>query len=628
MRAEAAYSRGRRYWIWALMSLSIVFSARYLYWRIGYTLNYDALWFSIPLLAAEYHSFVETAFYFFMVSNPKRRKSPSPLVNRSVDVFVSTYNEPLEILRMTLRGCRDLRYPHTTYVCDDGNRPEVKALAEEFGCEYITRPDRKHAKAGNLNNALKHSSGEFIVTLDADYMPMPTFIDETLGFFADEKVAFVQLPQDFYNLDSFEHLTLQNKYYSWHEQELFHSVIQPGKDRWNAAFYCGSPAILRRKALEDVEGFATGSVTEDLHTSIRMHSRGWRSVFYNKTLAWGLAPSTANAYSKQRERWGMGSMQILKSSDSPLFTEGLQLSQRISYFASMFTYFLGFQKLIFILTPIVLLLTGVLPILTEPQTFAKYFFPYFLVTVYAMSLTQGRIIGMVNIEKYNLMKFPTNIASVLKGLLGNPQFRVTPKGKDEGRRFWDVAPHLVLVVLSFAAAAAGLYNILSGRAVQTWLHVVAVLWAAYFIAFLVPIAYTALRKHESRKLYRFDGRHDVVTSYNLDDTAPAGVYNGEGFARNITPHGFSITTDERFEPGSVINVELRLPDGTCVGQKGVVRRVKELRISKDKFKYMNGVEFKDLPEHEADKIAKFLLEVAATRQADYLRLSSGTRIRD
>ena len=220
-----------------------------------------------------------------------------PKKGLKVDIFIPTYNEDLDIVEATVIGCCKVTYPHTTYVLDDGDRPQVREMARQYGCEYIARPVHEHAKAGNINYALERSSGEFIVMLDADMVPQPGYLDRTLGYFEDEKLALIQLPQEFYNQDSIQHAANKT---AWHEQSLFFRVIQPGKNHTNSAFWCGSPSVVRRKALEDVGGVATETVTEDIHTSVRMHSRGWKTLFVNEPLAFGIAPQTIKAFLVQR----------------------------------------------------------------------------------------------------------------------------------------------------------------------------------------------------------------------------------------------------------------------------------------------------------------------------------------
>jgi cellulose synthase (UDP-forming) len=180
-----------------LVVLAIPFSLRYFYWRVGTTMNPVARWFFYLFLAAEMLNFIEALLFYFTAWKPAHHAVPAFLPGHTVDILIATYNEPVHLLRETLVCAVSVKYPHKTYILDDGNRAEVRALAAELGCSYITRENRIHAKAGNLNNALRQTDGEFIVTLDADHVPMPDLIDQLIGFFNDPKVAAVQTAQDF-----------------------------------------------------------------------------------------------------------------------------------------------------------------------------------------------------------------------------------------------------------------------------------------------------------------------------------------------------------------------------------------------------------------------------------------------
>lgn len=197
----------------------------YITWRAMNTINWEGWWSGLPLFLAELYGIIVTSIHFFTVWRPTERKSLPPLIGRSIDVFITTYNEPLSIIRKTAHACIALRMPHTTYILDDGDRSEVAELAEELGCRYISRKENTNAKAGNLNNALRQTSGEFIATFDADHVPQPQFLEDLTGYFVDEKLALVQTPQDFYNIDSYQHrFDLKNKKI-WEEQALFFRVI-------------------------------------------------------------------------------------------------------------------------------------------------------------------------------------------------------------------------------------------------------------------------------------------------------------------------------------------------------------------------------------------------------------------
>src|SRR5947209_5581694 len=270
--------------------VALLYTLYYLYWRSRYSLNIDALLLSLPLLLAEFQGTFNFALFLLMTWDVTPVPHDPAPPGHSVDILIPTYNEDLSILKMTILGALNVSYPHKTWVLDDGRRPAMRQLCQEMGVEYLTRPDNKHHKAGNINAALAQTDGEFVTIFDADHIPLPTFLDHTLGYFVDEKVAFVQTPQEFYNLDSIQHRTDWQKKNTWHEQSMFYRVIQPGKNRWNAAFWCGSGSVMRRSALTSVGGIATESVTEDIHTSLRLHAAGWRSVYHDEVLCMGLAP--------------------------------------------------------------------------------------------------------------------------------------------------------------------------------------------------------------------------------------------------------------------------------------------------------------------------------------------------
>ena len=233
----------------------------------------------------------------------------------------------------TLAGCRALTYPHTTYLLDDGRRPEMEELAELAGADYLTRPDNSHAKAGNINAALPRTEGELVLMLDADHVPMPDALDAMVGYFDDERMALVQSPHDFFNHDSAQHYAVGR-----HEQSLFYRVVCPGKDRHGAAYWCGSAALIRRQALLEIGGVATETIAEDFHTTIRMQRHGWRSRYHDEVLVQGLAPHDLDGYLLQRDRWARGNLAVFTLPESPLRARELQPLQRLSYFASLAAY--------------------------------------------------------------------------------------------------------------------------------------------------------------------------------------------------------------------------------------------------------------------------------------------------
>jgi cellulose synthase (UDP-forming) len=231
----------------------LLLGLNYILFRATSSLNYRALWFAVPLLIAEAYSLFDTVLFVIMMWQPRRRVTPKAPSGKAVDVFITTYSEEIDLVTETARAALKIRYPHRTWVLDDGKRPEMKRVCDEIGCGYITRGPEwenrpRHAKAGNVNNALMQTDGEFILILDADQIPEPEILHRTLGYFEDPAVAFVQTPQYFYNVTDGDPFGSQ--------APLFYGPIQEGKDGWNSAFFCGSNAVLRREAL-----FQLGLVT-------------------------------------------------------------------------------------------------------------------------------------------------------------------------------------------------------------------------------------------------------------------------------------------------------------------------------------------------------------------------------
>lgn len=253
----------------AVAVLVVSFGLIYIAWRWGSTVAWAAWWIAVPLVIAETYSLGESVLYSLTMWNARRRPAPPvALPGRTVDVYITTYNEPLDMVLKTAVAARDMTYPHTTWILDDGDRPEFRAAAEEIGVGYVTRgPEwegrQRFAKAGNINNALTRTTGELVAILDADQVPEPRFLDRVLGYFDDESVAFVQTPQRFWNVPDNDPLGSQ--------AELFYGPIQQGKDGWDAAFFCGSNAVLRREALMSL-GLTRYTRTAVEHTRAALRS--------------------------------------------------------------------------------------------------------------------------------------------------------------------------------------------------------------------------------------------------------------------------------------------------------------------------------------------------------------------
>jgi len=280
-------SRQRRMTFLVLIAFSIFSSTRYIYWRVAETfrvLNSNPgavplldLVFVFLLLGAEAYAFMILVLGYMQTICPLKRPTLSlpetPGKWPEIDVFIPTYNEPLDVVRPTVLAALRIDWPadkFRVYILDDGRRPQFRAFAEEVGCSYLIRPDNLHAKAGNINHALTQTKAPYVAIFDCDHIPTRSFLQTTMGWFLkDRQLGMLQTPHHFYSPDPFER-NLDNFRVVPNEGALFYGLVQDGNDFWNSTFFCGSYAVIRRQALEEVGGVAVETVTEDAHTSLRM----------------------------------------------------------------------------------------------------------------------------------------------------------------------------------------------------------------------------------------------------------------------------------------------------------------------------------------------------------------------
>lgn len=566
-----------------LVFLYLIVACVYLGWR-STTLNPAAPVFSGLLYGAELFGFAATLLHLFMTWKLTVRPPVAAPAGLSVDLLVPTYNEPVEIVRRTLLAARNLQYPCTIWLLDDGNRAEMAVLAAELDVRYLARTDNKHAKAGNLNNALPHCRGEFVAIFDADHAPRRDFLDRTLGYFKAPEVAFVQTPQDFFNIDSYQHRHAGNSRHVWTEQSLFFRVIQRGKDRWNAAFFCGSCAVLRRSALDHIGGFATATVTEDLETSVKLHEAGFRSVYLPQPMAFGLAPSNASAFLGQRLRWGQGAMQVIRR-EWFFLRSRLTLPQRLNYIASGITYFDGWQKAIFYFAPVWVLLTGTMPLVTSAREFLPLFIPFFVLNFIVFEEV-GRGYGRTRmIEQYNMARFAAFAWSTLALVRRSLRFKVTSKEGVTTMRAEtnSISPQIVVAVVNLVAIVGGLLLFKARQHLPVDGLIANLVWATVnLVLAALVVQFTILRTRFRRREYRFPLPIPAILSIGgvrqpmvVDDISPAGCRIYGRFPESMTL-------------GDAVSGELHVPGGTLAftgtvaalipGQAGTERFTKALGL--------------------------------------------------
>jgi cellulose synthase (UDP-forming) len=425
---------------WAVVLLSLL-GLHYLIWRLGSTLNLEnptASVLSLVMLSSEL-MLLANGFLQLWLSLAPRRPVPvaawPPARPWSVDVLVPSYGEPPDLIERCLGGCQAMAYPHKlVWLLDDSGRPELEALCRRLGCRYLSRQERRHAKAGNLNHALAHCSGDLVAVFDADVVPLESFLQKTVGLFDDPAIGFVQTPQSYMNADPvMRNLRLER--WLMPDEESFYRWIQSCRHDLGAVVCAGTSFVMRREALDRVGGFETGTPSEDLATGIRVTAAGYRGVFLGSKLSAGLAPLTAAAMARQRCRWAGGTLQVLRTGASPLRIRGLGPLQRLAYLEGIVHWFGVLPQMALLLMPLSLGLLGVAPIRVSGEGLLTHALPFLLMQMLLVRWFTGHARTALLPELYRWLFLVPLCGAVLRSLLGRPQkFRVTPKALATGRR--------------------------------------------------------------------------------------------------------------------------------------------------------------------------------------------------
>lgn len=460
-----------------LIVLMLGVGGTYFVWRLD-TFNEDHLVYSALFYVAELYGFVISLLMIYTCWRPALRTPPPPGAH-SVAVFVTVYNEPLRTVRRTIAAAVRMDYPHETFLLDDGNRPEMAALAEEFGCRYLARTENTDAKAGNMNNGLAHCDADLVAIFDADHVGSRHFLTRLLGYFRDPDVAMVQSPQDYYNTDAFQYGRSRRQRFIWHDQSVFHYLGQTGRDSRNATAFCGCSAILRKSALDEIGGIATGTVTEDMHTAVRLQKAGYATIYHAEPLAYGVAPTDYAGYCRQRLRWGEGNLQVCREEGLP-FTRKLTLQQRICHFTLTAPFLEGWHKLALYLAPILVFFTGIAPIQTDPVLFMALFVPYYFLSLAYYKIVAGRFGHVFGTEQYNMARFAVGMRATFGLFRKNVRFRVTSKALTGRLYAIGLLPHLLVALLGAGALAyAGWAYFFGGFLyLPLWLAAFVGLWTA------------------------------------------------------------------------------------------------------------------------------------------------------
>jgi cellulose synthase (UDP-forming) len=404
-----------------------------------------------------------------------RRRLATGDLKPSIDVFITVYGEPIEIVLQTIRAAREMQVEHKTWVLDDGDSDELMAVCAEEGVGYLRRKEHTHAKAGNINAALKRTNGEFVVIFDADHVPSPYFLLRALPHMHDPRVAFVQTPQAF---PSARGLVATGAAES---QRIFYELVLPGKNYFNAVFCVGTNVIFRRTALDEIGGMYTASNSEDIWTSIELHRRGWRSVFVPETLARGLAPDSLLSYFKQQFRWAYGAFEVLFYGG--LFRrKGLTIDQRFQYTLAGVNYLLSVAALILMCLPAVYLLFGLSPIRADISTWLIHYMPFYFLIMLVTVLQLGgfKLSAIVT----SIGAAPIHVRALIMAILKRKvRWTVTNAGPSGLPGVELVLPHVVLLLINAVAVAVGV-SALRLRGTDIAAVGLSVAWATIYVLVL------------------------------------------------------------------------------------------------------------------------------------------------
>jgi cellulose synthase (UDP-forming) len=558
--------------------------AWYLHWRLFVTVLpaegawYEIGWlwlcFAIELLAIAdqfilYLTFLRTSDRRAEADRHEARiRALPPEQLPAVDVYIPTYNEPIEVLEKTITGALCLDYPNLSiWVLDDGRRPWLKVFCETKGVGYLNRPDNAHAKAGNINHALTRTSAEFVAMFDADFIPQRNFLMRTIGFFSDPEIGIVQTPHAFYNYDPMQvNLALRKSLPD--EQRFFFDVIMPSRDAWDAGFCCGSNSVTRRAALRAVgDALPTQSITEDMLLSMTMLRKGYVTRYLCERLAFGLAPETVDAFFTQRQRWARGAIQVLYLANGPL-GRNLTIMQRLLFLPTHWLS-LGLRSLIAIVAPIVFLWTGISPVFDVTAADVLY---YLVPMVLALAggvwaYAEGRHFPLASQVQGTFLSFkilPTVLETLVKPF-GHP-FKVTPKGGSSQTSnyargiFWTAAGLIALTVFGLI-----INTIPEWRIVETehMLPVVA-FWSAINVVVLFLVCMMSLQAPRRRGEERFEldepiwisSLSGVISSARAKDLSLSGVrLEGDPDQTLVARAGASVRiflTEVGFVSGTVV----------------------------------------------------------------------------
>ena len=569
-----------------LAILTLITMIIYVVWRAGWTVpnieEYGIFPFAlgILLLIAETASIVEALVHCVDTMNkyePEMPKIPDEWFPH-VDVFIATHNEDEEILFKTVNGCIHMKYPDKSkvhiYLCDDGYRANVKALAERMGVGCIQIKNNKLAKAGNLNNAIGLTDSPLIVTFDADMIPNSNFLLETVPYFfipkmkkdengnwipreedeinEKEEIGFIQTPQTFYNPDLFQ-FNLYSEGRVPNEQDYFFRQVNVERNKSNAPIYAGSNTVISRKALTEVGGICTGTITEDFETGLLIEARGYKCYAVDKLLAKGLAPTTVTSLIKQRERWGRGCVYSLRRHHI-LLNPKFPFKLKMAYYASRNYWGSFFRRFVFVMSPILFVLLGIPAVVCTLTQLLCIWVPAYLLYSITLKTISSNIRNTRLSNIIDTIMFPYLMVPILAEVfhIHKQEFVVTDKNRrqsDDADKLLAI-PHVILLILSVLSLVLCLKDMFL---YQSFGSIIVIYWlATNSVSFIMAIFFMLGRKN-NRSSERFSGKIPLMLLVDFEDAYEAAT---EDFSEG----GMAIVMDEPIYINKESNIEIWMND--------------------------------------------------------------------
>ncbi len=517
-----------------LVVISAFAAVIYLCWRIFLSIPFEAgipaVTANLLLLAVEILGFAETLVLYANLLG--MRDHPLPEITAEefpdVDIFISTYNEPAELLRKTINGAKHMRYPDPAkvhiWLCDDNRRPEMRRLAGNMGIGYFDRPDNQGAKAGNLNAALARTCAPYIVTFDADMIPKSDFLLKTIPYFTDAEkrsaglpaekkrhLGLLQTPQCFYDPDVFQYALYSEKR-APNEQDFFYRTIEVAKTTSNSVIYGGSNTVISREALNAVGGFYTGSITEDFATGLLIESNGFVSLGLDEPLASGQSPNTYKDHIKQRSRWGRGV--IATARQLKIFRrKGLTAEQKISYWSSVIYWYSPLKNLIYLISPLFYAVLAIPVFRCTWLDLLVFWLPMYILQDSCLRYVSRDRISAKWSGIYETSVMPHLLKPVIQEFFGvtMSSFKVTDKSAKSGKREMDIRsmrPFLILIILS----VFGIIRILAMMSAKRFISLAVILfWLIRNLYFLIM------------SVFLVDGRDGDGETVRVSDAEPVTV---------------------------------------------------------------------------------------------------------